>query len=352
MDSDEERDELDLMVYNLKSKTGRHRPRSAPSPPPRAISPSTESDSLVTIAESDEGIGYFREESGRVFHSLPGIPVVIPTDNAETRRLNEEYFTMKLYLGGCHWGPVEEVLAPAQDGHTIRAMDIVSQGAWLDDMSEQFPHVKWHGVQFVPNRRPHRQNVVYEVYDISEGLHGAANSYDFIHSRMSGSFIKDYDRFLSDVKRLLRPGGLFMSGDYEPDLHTTESSIPRDQLPWTTKILDMFALGIQVQGIDRDRYVISPERLRTSGGFEKISDLTIHVPVGPWDTSTELQKEIGTHFRENVKLMAYSLKPIMQRVGLSQTEVEGICEGFRQEIWDPRVKIYNTYFGVCAFKEM
>ncbi|TDL17679.1 hypothetical protein BD410DRAFT_794152 [Rickenella mellea] len=345
MDLNEDADELDLMTYNLKSNT-----RSTPPPRDGAISPCTESDSLVSIAGSDDGVGYFREESGRVFHTLPGIPVLVPTDNAEMRRLNEDYFTMKLFLGKSYWGPVEEILAPAKDGHTLRAMDIVSQGPWLDDMSEQFPHVKWHGIQFVPNRRPYRENVVYEVYDISEGLRGADCSFDFIHSRLSGLFIKDRSRFLREVKRLLRPGGLFISGDYGPEFHTAEGSTPRGKLPCTTKIVEMFALGIRAQGLDPDGYTVTAERLRTFGGFEEINELNVRVPIGPWDTSSALQQDIGEHFREVIKLIAFSLKPIMYRVGLSQSDADEICQGFIQEIWDPRVKLYHPYCGVYAIK--
>ena len=49
-------------------------------------------------------------------------------------------------------------------------------------MAEEYPHVKFHGCNFVPTRHPFRENVLLEVYNLNEGLRGDDASFDMIHA--------------------------------------------------------------------------------------------------------------------------------------------------------------------------
>lgn len=65
-----------------------------------------------------------------MFHSLPDIPMVLPVDHAEMKRINEEHEMYKLVLQGNYWGPVQEALAPTPDGRTRRGLDVISKSPW------------------------------------------------------------------------------------------------------------------------------------------------------------------------------------------------------------------------------
>lgn len=49
-------------------------------------------------------------------------------------------------------------------------------------MAEEYPHVKFHGCNFVPTRHPHRDNLLLEVYNLNDGLRGKDASFDMIHA--------------------------------------------------------------------------------------------------------------------------------------------------------------------------
>ncbi|TDL17678.1 hypothetical protein BD410DRAFT_843472 [Rickenella mellea] len=343
MDPGEENDELDLMIYGLGSNhvSGQSRPCGDS----QSASSTTESESFVTISSTSSDIANseFRNPPG-MSTTIPG--VAIPTDNNEARHVNEEYFIMKKFVGKSYWGPLDKVLAP-QDGRTLRGLDAVSLGPWLGDMAEQFPHVKWHGVQLVPSRHPHSDNIVFEVYDVNEGLRGTEGSFDLIHSRLTGTYTKDCKHFINEIRRLLRPGGLFMAADYKPQFYTAEGSIPREELHFTTKIVDLVRSGTFAQGVNPDEFPVTAKQLADMGGFEDIHEREIIIPVGPWHPD---QQEIGELFRDHTNFTGMSLKPILRNLGMPETEINDICNGFAKEVWDPKAKLYMRYIAVYAFK--
>lgn len=49
-------------------------------------------------------------------------------------------------------------------------------------MAAEYPFAKFTGCNFVPTRHAHRDNVLLEVYNLSDGLHGKDNSFDLIHA--------------------------------------------------------------------------------------------------------------------------------------------------------------------------
>ena len=49
-------------------------------------------------------------------------------------------------------------------------------------MAAEYPHVKFHGCNYVPTRHPFRENVLLEVYNLNDGLKGEDASFDMIHA--------------------------------------------------------------------------------------------------------------------------------------------------------------------------
>lgn len=64
--------------------------------------------------------------------------------------------------------------------------DISQDLTRIDEMADQFPHVKFTGCNFVPTRHPHHPNIQLEIYNLNEGFRGRDEYYDLI--RMEGCF--------------------------------------------------------------------------------------------------------------------------------------------------------------------
>ncbi|PVF94993.1 S-adenosyl-L-methionine-dependent methyltransferase [Serendipita vermifera] len=112
-------------------------------------------------------------------------------------------------------------------------------GFWAIAMAREFPHARVHGVDLVPAFQRHAKsasansngqgaqeedvdggiprNCTFEIDDINRGLDHFANSFDLVHVRLIAVGIKNYRRFMEEVTRCLKPGGLaiFIEGDYE-----------------------------------------------------------------------------------------------------------------------------------------
>lgn len=65
-------------------------------------------------------------------------------------------------------------------------------------MAEEFPHVKFHGCNFVPIRHPHYENVLFEVYNLNDGFLGKNGTFDLIHCRGTFKMASRRDGFSTE----------------------------------------------------------------------------------------------------------------------------------------------------------
>ena len=96
--------------------------------------------------------------------------------------------------------------------------------------------------------------------------------------------IRNYPRFLHEIARLLRPGGLVLL--IEPDLNPAPSPTSSDQVPvsmhgWST-LWETYRTCLRRQGID----ITVPQRLSdllsATGAYENIVVRDGNIPVGFW----------------------------------------------------------------------
>ncbi|KDN36730.1 hypothetical protein RSAG8_10659, partial [Rhizoctonia solani AG-8 WAC10335] len=141
-------------------------------------------DSTMSTLETTEARSYFREVYGRMFPADTSLPVLLPTDNAGVLRLELQHLSIKLALDGNYWGPVREVLL-APTPHRKRVLDMVSlEGSWAQEMSREFSAGEVVSLDLSPLApHPPRPNLVFEVYDLYNGLAEPDNSFDVVHLR-------------------------------------------------------------------------------------------------------------------------------------------------------------------------
>ncbi|KAG9081511.1 hypothetical protein FRC06_005524, partial [Ceratobasidium sp. 370] len=154
--------ETDGTVYHVIPS-----PQSSPS----EFTFDSESDSAasgITI-ESDDLPGYFIVHHGRQQPAGGNAARWFPADNV--RRYILQSLVSKWVFGGEYIGPVKEMLAPVA-GWQRQALELGTRsGTWIQAMATEFPHVQFRTLDLIPMvAHTPRPNVVFEVYDFTEGL--------------------------------------------------------------------------------------------------------------------------------------------------------------------------------------
>lgn len=74
---------------------------------------------------------YFQRLNGRMFPRDENMPIALPTDDGEVKRLTLQHIQLKLFLGGNFVGPVREILAPDTHGRQKKVLDLITaEGTW------------------------------------------------------------------------------------------------------------------------------------------------------------------------------------------------------------------------------
>lgn len=168
-------------------------------------------------------IAYFRDVGGRLYPVDPDIPVFMPQDEQETRRLDHEHNALKLVIGRNYVGPVDFHLRNEPRFPRKRVLDIgTQQGTWsvshiyctlrpitshtpapslydpngyltcalsrVQEMASEFPHVEFVSLDLSPMAaHTPRENVAFEVYNFHSGLAEPDASFDVAHMRHTAS---------------------------------------------------------------------------------------------------------------------------------------------------------------------
>jgi SAM-dependent methyltransferase len=102
-------------------------------------------------------------------------------------------------------------------------------------MGRRYPNASITGLDLAPNypeRSELPSNVHFEIYDINQGLEHLSNNYDLVHMRNVMSGIHDAKRTLMQAQLCLKPGGLAIFIDGDPNV-CTEDRLHTAKLPST-----------------------------------------------------------------------------------------------------------------------
>ncbi|CAE6442974.1 unnamed protein product [Rhizoctonia solani] len=266
------------------------------------------------------------------------LPSVLPIDRYDMERRTVLHNLVNLGLGHKNWfGPFERHLFPPE-GRLV--VDVGSNnGRWIEDVSEEVPHaVHFRGIEIFPSSPTEaaNNNVRFEVYDFQREQirHGDA-SVDVAHARFQNFHIQDWDKFLKDAARCLKPGGLFMSGELDISLE-----YPDGQAANATATTQLYH---QVQRIMVDRgytpdigsqMVEKLNTIRDSAGNLLFTNVGSDVFTLPMSANNPIvaDREISALSMEYLDRLAKSLRPFLLSTGQVRVEVDGLLQRHREEI--------------------
>ncbi|KAB5592295.1 Methyltransferase domain containing protein [Ceratobasidium theobromae] len=359
------------------------------------ISSSTTTRTASTIT-SDQIGDYFREAHGRTFAYDQNLPLTYPIDDIEIHRHQMQHVFLKALVHGNYIGPVRDVLRLRADGSRPRILDIrTCTGDWAQEMATEFPHCDIVSVDVAPvTSHIPRSNISFEVYDLYSGIAEPNESFDYVSCRHIqlhvGLFhlkyqaikinlcefltqVKEYDRLIFDLHRVLKPGGLVTICEVENNIFEVDQP-PYDTIAYRTapsmlRGLDAMRTAVTYQGIDIDaiyrldewlqpdstfwaetaeKYEIpEPQRWIASRGFRDIQKEVVLIPIGAWHPDPAVQ-QVGALVARTFSLSYRQLEPAIIETGVPQDQAKAICDRVIEEMVRmdlPTLAKYHMVYG-------
>lgn len=349
--------ETDGLVYHVVPDPQTHRIE-----PISDVSETESSVSGLTIQSGDVP-GYFVEHHGRQQPAGENAVRWFPADNE--RRYTLRHMLNKYLYGHNYIGPVKEMLmAGPGAGRKHHALEIGTRdGTWIQEMAAEFPHVQFRSLDVAPiAAHVPRPNIVFEVYDITEGLLLEDNSQDIVFVNVAIELVKDYRALLLELHRVLRPGGLIHMREYVPGLWDLEdhSKLARRTSPVGCRLFDLLRSAISKLGVDPDiceklPLWLAPESslwkdARQPRGFEEIYVIVKMCPVYPHDNHTcsaELDPRLKLLLEHHDVMCTRDSFGVLRDAGLTVEEANSLIEAAIEELKDPEkcslLKLYSIY---------
>ncbi|KAJ7218984.1 S-adenosyl-L-methionine-dependent methyltransferase [Mycena haematopus] len=300
--------------------------------------PHEDDDCYVSI----EGIEFFRQMHGRSFNNW-NPTYLLPADNDEIQRSNLLHRLIQfIFSGRIYVGPTKEVL---QFGPYRQALDLgTGRGDWVVDLCDEFSWVFATGVDIVPIQYqdvPARCR--FELWDINmQDMPYGDACFDLIHARAVHTGIHDYASFLSQIARMMRPGGLVIliepdltqypttdcQADGKPENAYTFGSGPRG---WFT-LWETYRSCLSVLGVDVRVPQHLKELLEATGLFEDIEHSEAIIPVGFY------HKHKGPLTVGQLQWMAFdlllpALKPLFLSLGMLEFRADRIIKDAQTDLY-------------------
>ncbi|TFK76384.1 S-adenosyl-L-methionine-dependent methyltransferase [Pluteus cervinus] len=296
----------------------------------------------------DDAHLFFRFAHGRHLNSL-NQNYLLPADKEEIRRSELHHRMLQFVFSGKNYiGPVRQAL---QFGEQRRILDLGTGGGfWAIDMADEFPRAEVIGVDLAPIQpRDVPPNCTFELCDLDQwNIPYPDNYFDFVHARSMHTGIHDYPRFIEEIARILRPGGLVLI--IEPSLHPlvgpipTATAVPAMPLTqpsesyhdgWET-LWETYRTCLRRHGID----VTVPERLADllaeAGEFEDIVTSEGNIPVGFWPPESDsTARTVGELQWMDYELFLPALKPFFLSLGLADTFVDNLISEAQRDFYEP-----------------
>lgn len=162
--------------------------------------------------------------------------------------------------------------------------------------------------------------------------------FDYVHVRMIGIAIKDWDFFLDQCCDAVKPGGYVEFQEWSAPFGCDDGSAPIES-PFMKWGADGKGAAAKA-GIDTAAATKLPERFRARG-MEDINHVKTKWPVGPWSKGKK-EKRIGRLFLADMldALKASSLGLYTRILGWTEEELDKWLDVVKADMVNPRRHTY------------
>ncbi|KIO32928.1 hypothetical protein M407DRAFT_18090 [Tulasnella calospora MUT 4182] len=312
-----------------------------------------------------------------ILREVHGVPVnglsdsyLFKVDAAEFSRLDVHHAMWSAGLDGLFPAParddVQQALRTRNDYPKPAILDMgTGSGAWCIDMAKAFPDTDVVGMDLVPVKASSvpPPNCRFEVgnADTDLGKMYAAESFDLIHGRGMMQGVKDFPSFFQNVRRVLRPNGVFLiecgkltTWDEErQEIEYKEEGQP--EFSWSRKMFYHMHSALESLNPNMHSMHRLTEYVQGMGDdvWEKVDRFDLYLPIGNFDSPTisPSQRLGGKFFAQNLSMIPDSIRPILLSSSLTPEEVDRLALEIRAELKEPKIKQFFQFIYTWAVKK-
>ena len=259
---------------------------------------------------------------------LTNTPYVIPKDSDEGNRLDAQHHLFKLAAGGLHRAPIRQPRS---------LLDVAcGTGIWCREMAQQFPRARVIGIDIdasLPEKAievlgpggQFPQNFRFQVVDALKPFPFSDAEFDFVHARLISPFvpIARWQDVVSEMARVLRPGGLIELVDHQTAPHTPSPAYNRF-LAAVGKLCDQ--RGVYAGVGDAFRGYLE------HAGIQRIQERQFVLGQGKTESETRRQQRL---LATDAVAFVEHMQPVLTRMGyFNDREYVGLTEQVKRELPD------------------
>ncbi|TGZ78004.1 S-adenosyl-L-methionine-dependent methyltransferase [Ascodesmis nigricans] len=285
--------------------------------------------------------------NGRKYHrkSEENGQYLLPADEDELNRLDMvHHLQLETLDGELHKAPIE--------GDPCNVLDCgTGTGIWALDFGTIHPGSHVIGVDLAPNQPAWTYpNVEFHTDDLEKEWTFQKNHFNYIHSRMVGTAIRDWGRYTQQMFDHAAPGAFVELSEHALWAGCDDGSVKENSKyhAWSEAMAAaMEKLGIYIRSF-------SPHFFREhlqAAGFVDVKVFIYKIPWGHWPKSKKFNY-MGAVCAEVMRtgLEAHGLLAMTRLLGMKEEDARKLCTDFMDTIASGKEHAYHYHWQIVGRK--
>ncbi|KAG9003293.1 hypothetical protein FRB94_003239 [Tulasnella sp. JGI-2019a] len=321
-----------------------------------ASSQSSSPETKREVSEEPEDIWRFHTGFGRRFNTKD-YKFILPADDEEMSRQDLLHRILVMALDSLYACPeiVQPLLAP-REGPAPGVLELgTGSGIWAREMAEEFQFAEVLGIDA---QAPPAE---FEVDDINLSISHYTQCFDVVHCRAIDFYVRDYPKFLYEISRVLRPGGVvllvypvkaFFNEQYEPFPWDAEEG--QEGFCFMQACFKAIHASTKTRQGSEDAYLSYRKMLSENPNFDEgsITVKELHIPISPWpERMNEHDSTICSMMGRNMEAILRSYQPLLIETGMDPAEADRLLAGAKKEIYTLSLRAYTRWIYAWAIRK-